>query len=97
MLSNLIFLLIGDYTSDAAFWIGNISFVAGNKVHVNMKNGLSGGFIYVYADVVTVGMKTLINFLLNILKHHIHCLTFMIGKVEIRCDMTLRNYQSMTR
>ncbi len=60
-------MLVGNYAADAAFGIGDISFVAGNKMHVNMKDRLSRDFVYVYADVVPVGMKTLINFLLDII------------------------------
>ncbi len=52
-------------------------------MHMYMKNRLSSSLVYIYTDIVTVRMETLVNFLFYILKHDIHCFTFMVSKIKI--------------
>lgn len=47
-----------------------------------MKNGLTGSFVDVDADVVAIGMEALVNLLFHILEHHIHGFAFVIGEIE---------------
>ena len=62
-----------------------------------MEDGLTCGFVYVDADVVSVGVESLVNLLLDILQHDIHGLTLMVGKVEVIGDMALGNDESVAR
>ena len=62
-----------------------------------MKDRLASGFAYVNTDIISIGMETLVNFLLHILQHHVHCLALMIGQVEVRGDVPLGDDKRMTR
>lgn len=54
-------LLTRNDSSHAALRGGNITDIAGNQVEMNMKNALSRRLADIHADVVTVGMETLID------------------------------------
>lgn len=66
-------------------------------MHMNMKNRLTSSLINIDSYVVSIWMIPIINLLLNILKHYIHCFSLMIRQIKIRCYMPFRNYQGMTR
>ena len=61
-----------------------------------MKDRLASGFAYVNTDIISIGMETLVNFLLHILQHHVHCLALMIGQVEVRGDVPFGDDKRMT-
>ena len=65
-------------------------------MHMYMKNRLTCSFIDIDANVIPVGAITIVNFLLNILKHYIHCFSLMICQIEVRSYMTFMDYQGMT-
>lgn len=65
-------------------------------MHVAMEYGLASSFAYVNSDIISIGMETLINFLLHILQHHIHGLALVVGLVEVRGDVPLGDDESMT-
>ena len=68
-----------NHATDAAFGVFYVTFVAWDEMHVAVENGLASCFINVDADVITVGVKTLIYLLFDILQHYIHGLTLVIG------------------
>ena len=52
-------------SADAAAGIGDVALVAGNDMHVQVKDGLTGGGAGVYTDVVAVGAVPSIEDLLD--------------------------------
>ena len=62
-----------------------------------MEYRLASSLVDVDAYVVAIGMETFINLLLHVLQHDVHCLSLVVSKVKIICNMTFRNNQSMTR
>ena len=93
----LVFLFTRYNSTNSTLWIRNIALVSRNQVHVAMEYGLTRMFTNIDADIVSIGMKTFVHFLFNILQHDIHCLTFMISQVKIGCNMAFRNNEGMTR
>ena len=61
-----------------------------------MEYRLSGSFVDIDSYIISVWMISFIYLLFHILKHYIHCFSFMISQIEIGCYMSFRNYQSMT-
>ena len=61
-----------------------------------MKDRLTSGFADVNTDIISIGMETLVNFLLHILQHHVHCLALMVGKIKVGSDVPLGNDERMT-
>lgn len=92
-----VFLFIGYYSPHPTLRILHIALVAGDNMHVDMKNRLSCCFVHIYADIISVRMETLINALFYIQKHNVHSFTLMVSKIKIRCNMSFGNYQRMTR
>ncbi len=80
---------MGNHTTHSAFGIGHITFVSGDNMHMAMEYGLASSFAYVNSDIISIGMETLINFLLHILQYHIHGLALVVGQVEVRGDVPL--------
>jgi hypothetical protein len=62
-----------------------------------MEHRLACGLVDVDAHVVAIGMETFVNLLLNVLQHNVHCLSLMVGKVEVISYVTFRNNQGMPR
>ena len=79
----LIFLLTWNNAPNATFRVRHIAYITRNDVHVTVKNALARGLADVDTHVVTVRMETLVNFLFHIVKHNIHCFTFMVCKIKI--------------
>ena len=46
---------------NTATWIGNIACVPGDEVDMNMHSGLTAGFAYIDADVVTIWRMLLLH------------------------------------
>ena len=88
---------MGNNSPYSTLRIRNIAFVSRNDVHVAMKDRLASGFAYINTDIISIGMETLVNLLLDILQHDIHSLTLMVGKVEVIGDMPFGDYQCVTR
>lgn len=61
-----------------------------------MEYGLASSFAYVNSDIISIGMETLINFLLHILQYHIHGLALVVGQVEVRGDVPFGDDKRMT-
>ncbi len=61
-----------------------------------MENGLAGGFVDVYADVITIRVEALVYLLFDVLQHYIHGLALMIGEVEVRGHMPFGYDQCVT-
>ena len=87
---------MGNNSPYSTLRIRNIAFVSRNDVHVAMKDRLASGFTDVDADVVSIGMETLVNLLPDILRHDVHGLALMIGQVEVGRDVPLGNDERMT-
>lgn len=92
----LIFLFVRYYSSHSTLGILHVSLVTRDNMHVNMKDRLPCGFVDVDTNIVTIGMISLVNFPLYILKHYIHCFSLMVSEVEVRCNMTFGDNQCMT-
>ena len=86
-----------NHASNTTFGIRNITLISGDYVHVAMEDGLPGGLANVDADVVAVGVKTLVNLLPDILQHDVHGLALVVGEVEVGSDVPLGDDERMTR
>ena len=62
-----------------------------------MKDRLASGFANVNTDIISIGMETLVNFLLHILQHDVHGLALVVGQVEVGSDVSLGDDEGMTR
>ena len=62
-----------------------------------MKYRLTCGLVDVDAHVVAIGMETLVNLLLHVLQHDVHCLSFVVSKVEVISDMAFGDNQGVPR
>ncbi len=58
---------------------------------MTVKDALTGGLVDVDTDIIAIGVKTLIDFTLDVLQHYIHSLTLVVSEVKIVGDMTLGN------
>ena len=92
----LVFLFTRNHPSHAAFRIWDIALIPRNNMHVAMKDRLTSGFADVNTDIISIGMETLVNFLLYILQHHVHCLALVVGKIKVGGDVPLGNDERMT-
>ena len=92
----LVFLFTRNHPSHAAFRIWDIAIIPRNNMHVAMKDRLTSGFADVNTDIISIGMETLVNFLLHILQHHVHCLALVVGQVEVGSDVPLGDDECMT-
>ena len=61
-----------------------------------MKDRLASGFAYVNTDIISIGMETLINFLLHILQHDVHSLALVVRQVEVGRNVPLGDDKRMT-
>jgi len=52
-------------------------------MHMTMKYTLPSIFSNIYANIISIRMETFIHLLLDILQNDVHCLTFMVRKIEI--------------
>jgi hypothetical protein len=64
----LVFLFAWYHSTNSTLWIRNIALVSWNQVHVAMEYGLTCIFADIDADIVSIGMKTFIHFLFDILQ-----------------------------
>ena len=87
---------MGNHTTHSAFGIGHITFVSGDNMHVAMEYGLASSFAYVNSDIISIGMETLINFLLHILQHNVHGLALMVRQIKVGGDVPLGDDKRMT-
>ena len=65
-------------------------------MHVAVKDRLASGYAYVNTDIISIGMETLVNFLLHILQHYVHCLALVVGKIKVGSDVPFGDDESMT-
>lgn len=65
-------------------------------MHVAMEYGLASSFAYVNSDIISIGMETLINFLLHILQHDVHGLALMVRQIKVGGDVPLGDDKRMT-
>lgn len=82
-------LFLGYHAAYSAFGVFDITFVAGDKVHVDVEDGLSCCGADVDANVVAVGVVALVQCLLYGLQHKVHVGTLGGGEVEVTGNMTL--------
>ena len=61
-----------------------------------MEYRLTSCFIDINTYIISIRMKALINLLLNVLEHHIHRFSLMIGEIKVRSHMPLWNDKRMT-
>lgn len=61
-----------------------------------MEYGLASSFAYVNSDIISIGMETLINFLLHILQHDVHGLALMVRQIKVGGDVPLGDDKRMT-
>jgi len=57
---------------------------------MTVKNRLARSFANVNADIISIGVESLVDFLHDVLLYHIYSLFLMIGKVTIGGDVTLQ-------
>ena len=86
-----------NHASHTTLRIGHVTFISWYQVHVAVEHRLACGLIDIDAHVVAIGMETLVNFLLHVLQHDVHCFSLMVGKVEVISDMAFGNNQGMPR
>ena len=92
----LIFLLTWNNAPNATFRVRHIAYITRNNMHVAMKYRLASGFAYVNTDIISIGMETLVNFLLHILQHHVHGFALVIRQVEVGRDVPFGDDKRMT-
>jgi len=81
----------------SALGVLNVSFIAGDDVDMDMKDALSGGRPHIYADIVSIRIKLLVEaffFFLN--KTHAGS-DFFCCQVEKTGDMPTRDDQGVSR
>ena len=61
-----------------------------------MKDRLTSGFADVNTDIISIGMETLVNFLLHILQHDVHGLALMVRQIKVGGDVPLGDDKRMT-
>lgn len=61
-----------------------------------VEDALAGCFTYVDANVVAVGVVTLVYLLLDVLQHDVHGLALVVGEVEVVGNMTLGDDEGVT-
>ena len=61
-----------------------------------MKDRLASGFTHVNTNIISIGMETLINFLLHILQHDVHGLALMVRQIKVGGDVPLGDDKRMT-
>ena len=61
-----------------------------------MEYGLASSFAYVNSNIISIGMETLINFLLHILQHDVHGLALMVRQIKVGGDVPLGDDKRMT-
>ena len=61
-----------------------------------MEYGLASSFAYVNSDIISIGMETLINFLLHILQHDVHGLALMVRQIKVGGDVPVGDDKRMT-
>ena len=66
-------------------------------MHVAVEDRLPRSLTDIDANVVTIGVKTLINFLHDIFLYNIHSLFFVVRQIAIGCNVSFGNYQCVTR
>ena len=74
----LVVLFLRNHTAHAALWVWHIALVSWDDMHVTMEDRLPRSLTNIDADVVTVGVETLVNLLHDIFLYHIHCLFFVV-------------------
>ena len=92
----LIFLFTWYHPTHTTFRIGDITLIPRNNMHVAMKDRLASGFTHVNTNIISIGMETLINFLLHILQHDVHGLALMVRQIKVGGDVPLGDDKRMT-
>lgn len=64
-------------------------------MHVAVEDALAGGLVHVDADVVAVGMESLVNLLLHVLQHDVHGLALVVRQVEVVGHVALGDDERM--
>ena len=96
LLLRRIILLTWNHAANTALGVGYVALVSWDDVHVAVEDRLPRSLANIDADVVAIGVVTLVNLLHHIFLHHIHRLLFMVCQVSIGSHVTLRNNQRMT-
>ncbi len=63
---------------------------------MNMKNTLPGGFANVHADIVSIGMESIIQNPFHLINHIKHVLPLILSQIEERSNMSSWDYECMS-
>ena len=80
--AELVGLLTGNNSAHAALRRGNVTDIAGNQVHMNMEDTLASRCADIDADVVTVGVETLIDQLFDTVQESQHVCSLFLRQIE---------------
>ena len=88
--------LPGNAVADAATGVGGIAVVAGDDVAMEMKDGLAGGLTAIHAQVIAIGLVTIVNHLTGGTDNIGEMRLFLDAEVPIIQTMSLANDQAMS-
>ena len=62
-------------------------------MHVYVEDGLAGGGIDIYTNVVSVGIKVFVYLGLNLQHQGLHCCSFFLGEIKVVGNVPFWDYE----
>jgi hypothetical protein len=84
------------HAANAATWVGDVTCIPRDQVHVYMHARLTSGFSYVYANVVSIGRMLALDQALRLAQEAKDIGLFVCRHVEEARDVALWNGQNVT-